>query len=69
MHLPPLENRITAANAREMAARSWEARRAAKAAEAERARVIKAAMERNFQWVLRPETGFAPYFSRVLRAW
>jgi hypothetical protein len=24
---------------------------------------------RNFQWVLRPETGFAPYFSRVLRAW
>ena len=29
----------------------------------------RAVLERNFQWLLRPETGFAPYFSRVLRAW
>ena len=30
---------------------------------------VEPELQRNFQWVLRPETGFAPYFSRVLRAW
>ena len=45
MNMPPLATRFTPENSRLMAARSWEARRAAKAAETERTRLIKAAWE------------------------